>query len=388
MLTDATCKALPTTGERYHRPDGKVPGLALRVGAEGIKTWTLHYRFAGARRRINLGRFPAIGVKAARAAASDALDAVRHGKDPEGDKVRQRETPTVARAVELYLAAITVAPRTLATYRQRLERHVVPALGRRLISDVKLADVRALHARITRAGHATDANRSVETLRALYTWARVEWPDLVPTNPARFEGFRKNAETRRTRIITPSERGAILASLSSISPSYANAIRLALVTGMRPVDLATLRHENITRGVSNGRPIWIAHWAARGDAKTKKAGQRRTLNSAAIAIVQEQAAITGGAGWVFPTERGTQTSANQLARTFRAVRERAELPDDVTLYVAGRHTYVSEAVMAGIPLAVVGADVDNANAVHRYAHLEREVQAGTSEAVLAVLRRS
>jgi len=89
---------------------------------------------------------------------------------------------------------------------------------------------------------------------------------------------------------------------------------------------------------------------------------------------------------VFATEALTQTSSNQLARTFRVVRDAAGLPPSATLYVCGRHTYVSEAVAAGIPLAVVGADVDNRHAVQRYAHLDGAA-AGVSERVLQALRK-
>ncbi len=424
MLTTKQAEAARLTGDRYALPDGKVDGLALRVGstcqAKGcpggppcpahakhgaralrgdhgpVKTWTLLYYFAGQRRRINLGRWPAVGVDKARRDAHDMLARVRKGEDPEAAKVRARETPTLAAAVELYLVAIagTKATRTIATNRQRLRTYAVPAFGRRLVTDIKLADVRALHAKITREGHDTTANRVVEVLRSFYAWARVEWPDVVVANPARFEGFERNAESPRDRTIDDVERTKLLQAIAAgellparregaIAPTHANACRLALVAGFRPVDLCTLRHEYITRQVAaGGRKIWIATWPAK--ARTKKANQRRVLNSAAIAIIEAQHAITGGAGYVFPNERGGQLTSSKLAAVFRRVRAAAGITDaEVTLYTAGRHTYVTDGVIAGIPLAVMGADVDNAHAVQRYAHLQRAVDDGVSERVLA-----
>lgn len=404
---DRARREAATDGRRIEAWDdaGKVAvrPLHARISPSGVVTFYVRYRVGKAQRRDKLGVYgDALTIDQARELARDRLAAVARGEDPSRARARAREVPTVAQGVAEYLTAITVAPRTLATYRQRLEAHVVPTLGKRLVTDVTAADVRRVHKRLTAKGSAVQANRVVEGMRAFYTWAMVEWPEAVTSNPARFSkaaGLRKNAEDLRTRTITPDERQAILDALEAaerkprkttghVSPTYAAAFRLALLTGMRPIDIVTLRHENITRAVAQGRKVWVAVWPARGEGRTKKANQRRVLNSAAIDIIEGQAKRQGNPaeGWVFPNAAGTQTSSNQLSRTFREVRIAAKLPGDVTLYVAGRHTYISEGVMSGIPLAVMGADVDNASAVARYAHLQRAVDGGVSEAVLARLQ--
>ncbi len=457
MLSTATVRAAKTTGNRYDLADGKVPGLQLRVGAAGRKSWALMYRIGGRQRRVVLGTYPSVSLKQARTEAQKQIAAVSRGVDPAHERQKRVDEPTVAEAVGEYLRRLDRAPRTVATYKQRLTAHVLPALGKRRLSEVTPEQVRKIHralpdaardAAVTKATKAmktaqvelkdaqarvragrrkaaarlatalrrlekakaalarakstsgkVGANRVVETLRAFFSWATVEWPGYVRENPARFNkaaGFRRNAEDLRTATITQHQRRSLLAAIADaesrpakarghISKTYANAFRMAIFTGMRPVDIRTMRHENIRRAIDGGEKKWIAEWRASGDGRTKKANQRRTLNSAAIELIEDQAQLTGGLGWVFPNTAGKQVSSGQLSRTFQRVRDAAGLAEDVTLYVAGRHTYVSEAVMAGVPLAVVGADVDNASAVHRYAHLERAA-AGVSEEVLRRLR--
>lgn len=394
-LTDRQVRALEGPCERAL---GGVPGLVVKVRESGHKSIVLRYRFAGRQCFYNLGAFPdEVSLGEARERAADLRRLVKAGRDPSAEETKRREVPTLAAAVAAYLEAITVAPRTLATYRLRLDK-AVKAWGTRKLGELEKADVRRLHSTITKAGHPTEANRVVETLRAFFAWAADEWKDAITENPSRFDRtFRRNPEDLRTRIISPDERAALLDAIADaerkpakteghLSSSYANAFRMALVTGMRPIDLVTLRHEHITRAISDGRKLWVAEWPAQGPGKTKKANQRRVLNSEAVRIIEAQAASTGGAGWVFPNAAGKQSTSNQLARSFRKVREAAGLPASVGLYVAGRHTYVSEGVLNGVPLPVMGADVDNASAVQRYAHLQRAVDEGVSERVLAALK--
>jgi hypothetical protein len=82
-LTDRTVRALkpPSTG-RLDVWDEDYPGFGLRISAEGRRTWILMYRMGKKLRRLTLGRFPTLGLAAAREKATDALREVGKGQDP------------------------------------------------------------------------------------------------------------------------------------------------------------------------------------------------------------------------------------------------------------------------------------------------------------------
>lgn len=52
-------------GQRDY-PDGRVPGLVLRVFGDGSRSWYLEYQLHGRQRRYELGDFPAVGLALAR----------------------------------------------------------------------------------------------------------------------------------------------------------------------------------------------------------------------------------------------------------------------------------------------------------------------------------
>src|SRR5215469_11024982 len=69
-----------------------LPGLRLQVWPSGAKTWVWRYRFNGKPKKMTMpGRFPALGVSAAREAAIAA--ATKHGKgiDPSAEKIALRQ---------------------------------------------------------------------------------------------------------------------------------------------------------------------------------------------------------------------------------------------------------------------------------------------------------
>ena len=68
-------------GVAYRVPDTR-KGLALRVAADGGKTWELAYRIKGKGvRRPSLGRFEDVGLEAARRRANELTSAARQGRD-------------------------------------------------------------------------------------------------------------------------------------------------------------------------------------------------------------------------------------------------------------------------------------------------------------------
>ena len=76
ILTDRAVLTLkPDLTRRVERPDGAVPGLAIRVNRES-KSWVLYYRVGRRLRRWTMGSYPVLGVAAARRKARHALAAL------------------------------------------------------------------------------------------------------------------------------------------------------------------------------------------------------------------------------------------------------------------------------------------------------------------------
>jgi hypothetical protein len=108
ILGKRAVDALLPREDSYIVFDGKLPGFGVRVMPSGAKTFVLKYRVgAGGRsatqRQKKLGRYGAMTVEQARAAALDALALVRLGQDPQAEKTRQRASLTVSDLIDAFL---------------------------------------------------------------------------------------------------------------------------------------------------------------------------------------------------------------------------------------------------------------------------------------------
>src|SRR5262245_34990965 len=79
----------PATGRATY-PDAALPGFRLRVTAAGIKSFSCLYRVHGRQFRETIGRWPQIGLAAARQRARDSFEAVARGVNPHAEKVARR----------------------------------------------------------------------------------------------------------------------------------------------------------------------------------------------------------------------------------------------------------------------------------------------------------
>ena len=86
------------TGTRYEVRDSVVPGLRLRVAADGSKTWSLTYRTrTGESSRFGLGDFPGLTLAKARKDAADLRTEIGKGADPQGELRKARAADSRAR---------------------------------------------------------------------------------------------------------------------------------------------------------------------------------------------------------------------------------------------------------------------------------------------------
>jgi hypothetical protein len=73
-------------------------GLFLIVRPSGGKLWRLKYRHLGKEQALSLGRYPAVGLKEARAARDEARKLIASGKNPAFEKKRAAVAASVGAA--------------------------------------------------------------------------------------------------------------------------------------------------------------------------------------------------------------------------------------------------------------------------------------------------
>ena len=136
--------------------DTSLPGFGARRQQGEAIAYVLKYRTAGGRQRwFTIGQHGAPWTpESARRQARQLLGDVARKADPAAEKRAARKAQTVSELCDLYFADATAgrlmtrrrSPKkasTLATDLGRIERHIKPLLGRRMVTAVTREDVEA-----------------------------------------------------------------------------------------------------------------------------------------------------------------------------------------------------------------------------------------------------
>ena len=230
-LTDAKLKALkaPVEGQAEYS-DPEVPGLRVRIGTTGTKTFILRKRVAGRIRNISLGRYgPRFGLADAHRKARAILSDLEAGKAPNVAPKRSSKAETVGGLMPAYLAS-KASLRSLVNVQRIVNRYILPALGDRLADAVTRADVTALiddigatKPEMARAVHAQ--------LSAFFTWAMPRLERLA-ANPCRDAGRPPKAKAR-DRVLTDAELIGLWHVADAEPLPWGPALKLLILTGAR-----------------------------------------------------------------------------------------------------------------------------------------------------------
>jgi integrase len=262
-LTDVYIRAVKPPAEgRLEVYDTRCRGLMLRVTSAGVKTFSFRYRDpeSGAVQRSTFGRYPALSLSAARERADKERGKVARGRSPVSER-REAKREAASRLsfgdlAERYIEKYAkVHKRSWRNDRLYLNAHVLPKWRRLAAKSITRRDVIDLLDGIVDRGSPVSANRTHSIISRLFSWALES--ELLDANPA--AGLKKRgSETPGDRVLADDELRMIWRALSgdSVTLNVADALRLLLLTGKRPVEVAGAKREELAALDKPSAAVW------------------------------------------------------------------------------------------------------------------------------------
>ena len=351
--------------------DRDLPGFGIRVYPSGAKVYVVQTRVFGRSKRVTVGRHGKLSADQARKEAARIIARIKAG-EPEPLE-EPAAAPTVADLAERYqreYVAMHCKPLTVSNYGLMLRKHIVPALGKLLVSEVERKHIMALQYGLRDTPAV--ANHAVNILIKMFSLADAWGWRPSGNNPCRFV-HRYKLEKHHERFLTPDELYRLGQTLDAApserlaSAHAAAAIRLLVLTGCRRNEILGLRWEDLDFEAGEMRLV---------DSKT---GPRVAPLPPPAAMVLTGLSRVPGNPWVFPG-RKKGTGQRNINDSWERVRKRAGL-DGVRLHDL-RHSFASRALALGESLSMIGELLGHRNVqtTARYAHLARDsVRASTAK---------
>jgi integrase len=266
-LTDKEVRAAEVRQKAYRISDGQ--GLHLQVEPNGSKLWRYRYEVqttAGRKEKmLALGRYPAVGLGAARKARDAARRLLDEGKDPSLEK-------KVARAAEVATAASTFeefgrawfereAPHWVPEHRRNalatLENDVYPAIGNLPINRITPPMVLALLRKIEARGAVSIAHRTRQRMSAIFVYAIAA--GVGENDPAAIvaKALAKKPNGRQPAATTLEEARGVLAAAEAQPAQAATLLahRFLALTAVRQNEMAGA-HWREMEGLDGPEPFW------------------------------------------------------------------------------------------------------------------------------------
>lgn len=402
-LTKRTVDAQKPKKSEYWVADDALSGFGLRIFPSGAKSFVYRYRWHGERRIKVIGLYgkphgtegKALTADQARKQAEILHGLVRSGTDPNSTAKWGKDAPTVTDLCDSYLndvksgKVLTRAGRpksktTISTDEGRIERHIKPLLGKKMVKNVTRKDIEKFrdavtagatrkdvktgkHGRAIVKGGSGTATRTIGLLGAIFAYA--ERNMMREGNPV--YGVQRASDQKKLRSLSQKDYAAIGKAIREIRKEAKakekkqpgsntgtlislDAIEVLLLTGCRKAEILSLKKTQIDQ---------TAHCLRL--AETKTGPQIRPIGAAALKHLM---GLKWKGDYVFPATRGKGYIVG-VPKVWERVRRAAKLPD-VSLHTF-RHGFASVAAEMGYSeLTIAGLLGHRSNTVTgRYIHL-------------------
>ncbi len=304
-LTDAAVRNASPREKQFTLYDAE--GLFLLVKPNGSKLWRWKYRVDGHEKRLSLGVYPKVSLKAAREARDGYQTDLRKGIDPgAAKKVVKAEEKAQGETFELVSREWhkkfqpTWTPGHAARILVSLEKDAFPWLGIRPIREITAPKVLAVARRVESRGAVETAHRLVGNVGMVFRYAVASGlADSDPTRDLR-GALSPTNEKHHASVTDPKAVADLLRAIESYSGSLVTrcALRLAPLVFVRPGELRHAEWSEIN--------IDAAEWRIPAHKMKMRTQHIVPLSRQALAVLEELRPLTGSGGYLFPSERTSE----------------------------------------------------------------------------------
>ena len=350
--------------------------------------WHFNFRWKGVHYRLSLDRQCGWCIDSKTQAHGEAeriRTEIRNGT------FRQRDDPasvggpttdsleTYARRDWLPSAELNLKASTVRFYKDHLENHVFPLLGKRPITALTRKDCRELIAQARAGGLKIETVRGiVRTLSTVLSQAVED--EYLPANPAlSMRKYLRRGDDPEPAVdpFTREEVAHLAETAREQFPDWYPWVLCALRTGLRAGELLALQWGDIDW---RGRFVQVQRNLVRGTLTTPKNHQIRRVDMslqlrAVLRLWRRQKSVEWlkhglpRPEWAFPSDAGTPLDESNVRKAFNAILDKAELhrrgPHQM------RHTFASLLLQAGEPITYVSRQLghkDSSITLRVYAH--------------------
>ena len=242
-LTDVVVRSATPQSRPRKLFDGR--GLYLEISPSGGRWWRWKYRVGGKEKRLSLGVYPDVSLKAARARREAVRQQLAAGIDPGQARKAQKLALTgadsfeaVAREWHAKFSAGWV-PRHGGRILRRLEHDLFPWLGQRPLADIRAPELLGVLRRIESRGAVETAHRAMQNCGQVFRYAIATGrAERDPTGDLR-GALPPPTERHFASIIEPKRIGALLRAIDTYEGFFVTkcALRLAPLVFVRPGEL-------------------------------------------------------------------------------------------------------------------------------------------------------
>lgn len=341
----------PASGWRYYY-DTKVSGLAIGVGASGVKTYVLYKKINRRPERIKIGRASDLTVDEARRQAEKLNGEVAIGSNPADAKRLLRDAITFGEMFARYYKEHAVPHKKTADEDEAKFKKYLSSkkygidLSKRRLREITISDLKTVFNKIAE-NHPITANRVLALVSSVFTKA-IQDELYEGTNLC--GSIKRFKENKRERFITPDEFPAFFEALeqcgSDVTRDY---IWISLLTGARRGNVLSMRWQD----VHFTRREWVIPETKNGTP------QRVPLVDAAIELLQRRYE-SRSTEFVFPGD-GKSGHLEEPKRAWKTLTTRAGM-SDLRLHDL-RRTFGAFQAGTGANLSVIGQSLNHKSVV-------------------------